>query len=90
MKPDVVLFEEPLPEDVFGEALTEVGKTDLMLVIGTSLTVSPANLLVNYRNPNSRLVIINMSSTPYDWTADLVIRGKAGDVLSQVDGELGW
>lgn len=90
MKPDVVLFEEPLPQDVYGEAMSEVGKTDLLLVVGTSLTVSPANLLVNYRNPNSKLAIINMSPTPYDWTADLVVRGKAGEILSQVDKELGW
>lgn len=90
MKPDVVLFEEPLPEDTFREAILEVAKTDLMLVIGTSLTVSPANMLVNYRNPHSKLVIINMSTTPYDWSADLVIHAKAGEVLSQVDGELGW
>lgn len=85
LKPDVVLFEESLPEGVFEQALQEVEQADLMLVVGTSLSVSPANYLVNYRNPNGRLVIINKEATPYDHTADYVIYGRAGQTLLELD-----
>ena len=85
LKPRVVLFEEPLPQDVLGEAFAAAQAAEVLIVVGTSLTVSPANYLVDYRNPRGKLVIINLDPTPYDRYADWVIHGKAGETLTRLD-----
>lgn len=72
MKPDIVFFGEHIKD--LEKALTEIQKTDLLLVIGTSLTVYPIAGLPDYCKDNTKLVIINASSTPFDSKADLVFR----------------
>ena len=83
IRPDVVLYEEALPEGVFEEAVDEVRQADLLIVGGTSLAVYPAAGLLNYFH-GSHLVLINKSETPYDSMADLVIHAPIGEVFADL------
>ena len=73
IRPDVVLYEEPLDESVWEGAEAAIRSCDLLLVGGTSLTVYPAASLVRI-HPDKKLVILNASPTPYDAVADLMLR----------------
>ena len=86
IKPDVVLYEEGLDEDVINGAVNAISRADTLIVGGTTLIVYPAAGLIRYfRGKN--LVLINMTATSADNSADLVIRDKIGEVFSQV---MGW
>lgn len=82
IKPDVVLYEEPLDQSVMLAAIDAIRHADLMIVAGTSLAVYPAAGLLEYFN-GSHLVIINRDATPSDRIADLCIHDNVGDVLSK-------
>ena len=82
IKPDVVLYNEPLPEDVWEEAIKVVAKSDLMIVLGTSLRVYPAAYLVDYFHGN--LVLINRSSIGHEDKAKLIINDKLSNVFSKI------
>jgi len=90
LRPSVVLFGEMLPQDAFQFASEESEKADLFLVLGSSLSVSPANQLpLLAKENNAKLVIVNMDETEMDRFADEVIQGeKIGDVLARLDQEL--
>lgn len=83
VKPDVVLYEESLDENVLMESIQEIRQADVLLIGGTSLQVYPAAGLIRYFQ-GDHIVLINKSSTPADNNADLVISGSIGEVLSQV------
>ncbi len=83
LRPGVILFGEGLPEDAWSGAYREIEKSDLILVIGTSLNVSPVNSLPFVSM--GKKVLINMDSTAFDDRFDLVIKGKSGEVLSMLD-----
>ena len=83
IKPDVVLYEEGLDSDVLYGAVDKIREADLLIVGGTSLVVYPAAGLVNYYQ-GSRLVLINLQPTSMDRRANLVIQGKTGEVLGQI------
>ena len=83
IRPDIVLYEEPLDQEVLSEAVHEIRHADMLIVGGTSLNVYPAAGLINYYR-GSRLVLVNRSATPYDSYADLVIHANIGDVFSQI------
>jgi len=83
IRPDIVLYEEPLDEQVWAESVSYIRKADMLIVGGTSLNVYPAAYLLRYYKGN-KLVLINLSETPYDDEADLVIHKKIGEVFSQV------
>jgi NAD-dependent deacetylase len=80
IKPDVVLYEEPLDQEVMEGAVEAISSADLLIVGGTSLVVYPAAGLINYFHGNN-LVLINKSVTPYDDRANLVIHDAIGEVL---------
>ena len=83
VRPDVVLYEEPLDESVMSKAIQYIRNADVLIVGGTSLNVYPAaGLLYYYRG--HKLVLINRSSTPANAQANLVIHGKIGEVFSQL------
>ena len=83
IKPDVVLYEEGLDDDVVDGAINAIAKANMLIVGGTSLTVYPASGLINYfRGKN--LVLINRDSTAFDYKADLVINDSLGNVFSQI------
>ena len=80
VKPDVVLYEEPLDEDMIYGAVDAISKADTLIVGGTSLVVYPAAGLINYfRGKN--LVLINKSKTGYDGRATLAIHDSIGKVM---------
>lgn len=83
VKPDVVLYEEPLDADTIEGAVTVISNADLLIVAGTSLTVYPAAGLVNYYRGN-HMVLINRDVTPYDAQADLVFHQSLGEIFSQL------
>lgn len=83
IKPDVVLYEEPLDDSVMYEAVNQIRRADMLIIGGTSLVVYPAAGLVNYYNGH-RLVLINLQPTPYDRYADLTINAKIGEVFRQI------
>ena len=80
VRPDVVLYEEALPEAVLEASVRAVAEADLFIVGGTSLVVYPAAGLLHYfRGKN--LVMINRDITPQDSRATLVFRENIGEVL---------
>lgn len=83
IRPDIVLYEEPLDESVLTAAIECIRKADVLIVGGTSLNVYPAAGLINYYR-GSKLALVNLSETPYDGYADLVIHDKIGQVFSQL------
>ena len=83
IRPDIVLYEEPLDQDILSEAVAYIRHADVLIVGGTSLNVYPAAGLINYYK-GSKLVLINLSATPYDSYADLIIHEKIGKVFSQI------
>ncbi len=83
IRPDIVLYEESLDQDILYQATSYIRNADVLIVGGTSLKVYPAAGLINYYRGN-KLVLINRSETPYDSYADLVIHEKIGEVFDQV------
>ncbi|MFD3446651.1 NAD-dependent deacetylase [Microbacteriaceae bacterium 4G12] len=83
LRPDIVLFGETLPEAVWTRTFEEVERADLLMVIGTSLQVSPVNQLPQMST--GKVVIINLEPTPFDSDFDLAIHRKVGEVLREVE-----
>ncbi len=83
VKPEVVLYEEGLDNNVVMGAVKAIANADTLIVAGTSLTVYPANGLVNYFN-GKHLVVINKDKIECKNLADLTIYDKVGEVLSQI------
>ena len=83
VKPDVVLYEEPLDQKTLENAVMAIYNADMLIVAGTSLTVYPAAGLIRYYRGN-RLVLINRDATPCDAQADLVIHDNLGNVFSRL------
>lgn len=85
MKPAVVLFEELLPLEVFDEAERLCAAADVLLVVGSSLQVTPAAYLPQtVLDHGGRLIIVNREATPFDAAAAVVQRGAAGEVLPAI------
>ncbi len=82
VKPDVVLYEEGLDEQVISGAVSAIRRADTLIIGGTSLVVYPAAGLVNYFR-GDHLVVINMQPTGADRNADLCIAKPIGQVLSE-------
>lgn len=80
IKPDVVLYEEGLDQNVLEQAVRAIIQADCLIVGGTSLVVYPAAGLLQYFR-GKYLVLINRDQTPYDSQADLVIHSSIGQVL---------
>ena len=80
VKPDVVLYEESLDQDVMYRAARAISEADLLIVAGTSLTVWPAAGMIRYYK-GRRLVLINRDETPFDNEADLVLHESLGQVF---------
>ncbi|SFB28215.1 NAD-dependent deacetylase [Lentibacillus halodurans] len=85
LRPSIVLFGEMLPQDAFQFALSEAEKADLFIVLGSSLSVTPANQFPLIAKENgSRLLIVNREPTELDRYADQVIHEREiGDVLEE-------
>ena len=83
IKPDVVLYGENLDNDVVNGAVNAISQADMLIIGGTSLAVYPAAGLIDLYRGN-RLVLVNLSATPQDSRADLVIHERIGQVFSEL------
>jgi NAD-dependent deacetylase len=83
VRPDVVLYEEGLDEDVLQRSVDYIDQADVLIVGGTSLVVYPAAGLLRYYRGN-KLVLINKDATPYDERADLILHAPIGQVLGSI------
>ncbi len=83
IKPDVVLYEEGLSEEIMSEAAQYIAEADMLIIGGTSLSVYPAAGLVRYYK-GGRLVLINKSTTQYDRHVNLLLHNSLGEVFSKV------
>ena len=81
VKPDVVLYEEPLDNQVINDTVAALGEADTLIIGGTSLVVYPAAGLIRYFQ-GKHLVLINMSETRADRLAEFVIREPIGEVMA--------
>jgi NAD-dependent deacetylase len=83
VRPDVVLYEEPLDQDIMTRSVNYISRADMLIIGGTSLAVYPAAGLINYYRGH-KLVLINRGQTPRDGQADLIVRGNIGQVFAQL------
>lgn len=88
IRPDVVLFDEWLNDEVFENALKEIQKADLLLVIGSSLLVMPACSLVNETNPYCKKILLNNQPTPFDKFFNLTLKENCGNILENAIKEI--
>ena len=85
LRPDVVWFGEPLPQDVWQNAIEFASQCDLMIIVGTSLVVSPANTLPLYaKQNNATLIEINPEKTEMSEKMDEIIRNTSAEILPKL------
>jgi NAD-dependent deacetylase len=85
LKPNLILYGEQLPMDVFSQASQLVDSCDVMLVIGSSLTISPAcDLPLQARRSGASIIIVNFEPTSVDYLADTVIHANVVDVIPRI------
>lgn len=89
VKPNTILFGEPLPKKPFSDASKDIRKCDCFIVIGSTLLVNPAAgmplLAAKY---GAKVIIINMEPTRMDHVAEVVVQGKAGEILPAIISKL--
>ena len=83
IKPDVVLYEEPLDESIYSQAIKDISSCDMLIIGGTSLVVYPASYLIQYFK-GKYIVLINKEKTPFDSRATLVINDSIGNVFKNI------
>lgn len=83
IKPDVVLYEEELDNIVINKAISAIKRADLLIVVGTSLTVYPAASFIQYYQ-GFNIVLINKEKTPYDSIATMVFHEDITDVIKSL------
>ena len=85
LRPDVVWFGESLPQDVWQNAIKFASQCDLMVIVGTSLVVSPANTLPLYaKQNNATLIEINPEKTEMSEEMDEIIRNTSVEILPKL------
>jgi len=85
LKPDAVFFGEALPQATLAEASLRSQNCDLLIIVGSTLVIYPAAYIPIYaKEAGANLAIVNLSETPLDRYATVVIRGKAGEIMSKV------
>lgn len=85
LKPEGIFFGESLPEEALREATYRSSNCDLFIVIGSTLLVTPAAYMPSCAvESGARLVIVNLSTTPLDHRAVMLLRAKAGEVMPRV------
>ena len=84
IKPEVVLYEEPLDDEILKKAIKEISAADTLIIGGTSLNVYPAAGLINYFQ-GKNLVLINKEKTAYDIKCNLVIHDSIGKVMEKIN-----
>jgi len=89
LKPATISFGQPMPEKETRDSFEMVRSCDLFIVLGSSLVVYPAAYLpVESMNSGAKLAIVNLTSTPYDSYADIVIHARCGEAMKNMLGLL--
>ena len=89
LKPRVVFFGEALPRDVLSEAIVESKKADVLMVVGSSLVVYPAAHLPRMaKERGAKLILINAERIDAEYLFDVVIHGRAGEILPKIVEEI--
>lgn len=83
VKPDVVLYEEGLDQQIISKAVKYISEADVLIIGGTSLVVYPAAGLIDYYRGN-KLVLVNKTATSKDNVADLVVQGSIGEIFAKL------
>ena len=83
VKPDVVLYEEGLDQNVIQRAVMAISTADTLIIGGTSLVVYPAAGFVDYFH-GKHLVVINKSETGRNVNAELVINAPIGEIMKGI------
>lgn len=82
LKPDIILYEEQLPAQTWRQAREEVMNCDLLLVLGSTLTVTPVcDLPLTALGRGSKLIILNRTNTHLDQLADVYLQGEIEEFL---------
>ncbi len=85
LKPDAVFFGEALPQETLREAIRRARNCDLFIVIGSTLVIYPAAYIPTYAiEAGAKVAIVNLTPTPFDHYAAVIIQGKAGEIMSKV------
>lgn len=85
LRPDTIMFGEPLPQYALEEAMFAARHCDLLLVLGSSLVVYPAaQLPIIAKEHNAKLAIVNIDPTPLDKISDIVIHQKTSEILKKL------
>eukprot|EP00192_Tetraselmis_astigmatica_P019388 CAMPEP_0117686520 /NCGR_PEP_ID=MMETSP0804-20121206/22508_1 /TAXON_ID=1074897 /ORGANISM="Tetraselmis astigmatica, Strain CCMP880" /LENGTH=220 /DNA_ID=CAMNT_0005498247 /DNA_START=130 /DNA_END=788 /DNA_ORIENTATION=- len=98
VKPDTVLYGRTLPERLFTCSESDMAEVDVLIVAGTSLTVSPANSLVSMVPETCVRVVVNVDAVGAELgidygpasERDIFLAGPCDDVLLQLGKALGW
>ena len=90
LKPDAVFFGEALPQETLQESIRRSRNCDLFIVVGSTLVIYPAAYIPTYAaEAGAKLAIVNLTPTPFDHYATVIIRGKAGEIMSKVTEKVG-
>ena len=85
LKSEAVLFNEPLPQKAMEAAIHLCRNSDLMIVIGTSLTVYPAAYLPQLaKDSGAKIILINLEGINRDGVADIIIKGRASEIVPMI------
>ncbi|MFW9909658.1 MAG: NAD-dependent deacetylase [Candidatus Thorarchaeota archaeon] len=85
LKSEAILFGEPLPQEAMEKAIRLCKGTDLMLVVGTSLTIYPAAFLPQVaKNAGAKVILVNLEGINRDNVADIVLQGRASDIMPRI------
>jgi NAD-dependent deacetylase len=91
LKPDAVFFGEALPQETLQEAIRRSRNCDFFVVIGSTLVIYPAAYIPTYAvEAGAKLAIINLTETPFDHYATVIIREKAGDIMAKAVERIGF
>lgn len=89
LRPGVVWFGESLPQDALSKSFEALKNADVVMVVGTSGIVYPAASMPYYaKEGGAKVVEVNISKTPISEYADYFLKGKAGEILPELDKEL--
>jgi NAD-dependent deacetylase len=89
LKPDTISFGQAMPAKEVEKATELSSNCDFFMVVGSTLLVQPAALMPNYaKQRGAFLAIVNLSETPYDGMCHALIRGKAGETLTEIVAEV--
>jgi len=89
LKPDATLFFEEIPQQLYQQCLDELNHCDLLIVVGSTLLVEPSGSFPEMvKKLGGKIVIINLEKTWFDENSDIVINGKATEVLTQILQEM--